>query len=1278
MTARAYGQYPVTLPLICLVSVASLCAIYAWRKNNINNTAAAASGNNDDAARKVAKERLGLVVLYAGQSPDVDIVAVHGLGASPERAWVRTVSVSGNVKGVNWLKDEDMLPVEIPSARIMTFNYESKWSVDAPQQRRTGCARQLLEALRNRRNEEKDTKYRPLIFIGHSFGGIVIEEALVSANSDRELQHISLSTVGIVFLGTPHRGAPASKWARRLAASGNWLGFSTEERILMDLREDSEPLQDLLYPFSRWLFRYSIPIQCFFEQHKTNCAARFGNYLSWKELVVDERSACIDGHPKLGLPTNHLMINKYQGPEDIVYKYVYPKIVEMAADAVGKVRDRLSPNKIIKTSSCFKEKEDRECIQALLVSDPLDDLERIKTTKDSLLEGTGAWILSDPSFTKWTNDDRSHRLWIHGDPGKGKTMLTIALVAELSSRLEKSRRSDAVLAYFFCDDKDSNRNDTVSILRGLVYQVICQRPDLLVHLRDVYDREKEKMFVSSNALWTLWRILQNMLKHSNLPSVFYFVVDGLDECEEDSLKDFLKLVAPDSDDENRSSHSSSACKAKWLLTSRNEDAIKERLRKPLDISLERNSPQVARAVKEFVDVKVERLASSKDYDHELKNFVKERLCQKAEGTFLWVALACRELDDTSSIAAKKALEQLPSGLDSLYKRMLEKVRNNKHLVEYAIEILRAVSICVRSLTLEELGVVAGLPKHHCNDLKALEIYTKQCGSFLTVRGGTVHFVHQSAKDYLQSDATIFSPGRANENKAIATRCFQYICSGASHEDFSKSPKYPVLHWMEHGRAASPDIADNFDLNTEFFQRDSKLRQAWFDVYWKETYPHRPREPSLTLLHIAAYAGLSWLVAKLLSGGHEVDINTADLILYTPLHWAAENGHEAAAKVLLDTGKVDLDSKAGNGQTPLSLAAYMGHEAVVKLLLDTGKVDLNSKDYVDETPLSLAVSNGRGAVAKLLLDTGKVDVDSKDYIGQTPLARAAHIGHQAMTKLLLDTGKADVDSKADDGQTPLSLAAYMGHEAVVKLLLDTGKADVNSKARNGQTPLSWAAGNGHEAVVKLLLDTRKVGVESKDCTGQIPLSWAAHIGHGAMAQLLLDIGNADVDSKANDGQTPLSWAVRNGHEPVVKLLLETRKVDLDSKDNSGQTPLSRAADNGHEAIVKLLLDTRKVDVDSKAYDGRTPLSWATRSGHAAIVKLLLDTGKVNVDSKDSYGTTPLLLAVALGHEAVVKLLLDTGKVDVGCEDNNGRTPLFLATFLGRKAVVELLESYSLAQ
>ena len=55
------------------------------------------------------------------------IIAVHSVGANPKFAWSRPVRIDGKETGAvtNWLKDDDMLPSEIPNSRILAFNYDS-------------------------------------------------------------------------------------------------------------------------------------------------------------------------------------------------------------------------------------------------------------------------------------------------------------------------------------------------------------------------------------------------------------------------------------------------------------------------------------------------------------------------------------------------------------------------------------------------------------------------------------------------------------------------------------------------------------------------------------------------------------------------------------------------------------------------------------------------------------------------------------------------------------------------------------------------------------------------------------------------------------------------------------------------------------------------------------------------------------------------------------------------------------------------------------------------
>jgi hypothetical protein len=106
---------------------------------------------------------------------------------------------------------------------------------------------------------------------------------LVHANCDANFQYLTSSTVGIVFLGTPHRGTEAAKWGEIVATSAKALGFGFEDSILKDLRKDSENLRDLLYKFTLWANRTRLSIVCFYEQHKSDYLKRYHGTL--KTLV---------------------------------------------------------------------------------------------------------------------------------------------------------------------------------------------------------------------------------------------------------------------------------------------------------------------------------------------------------------------------------------------------------------------------------------------------------------------------------------------------------------------------------------------------------------------------------------------------------------------------------------------------------------------------------------------------------------------------------------------------------------------------------------------------------------------------------------------------------------------------------------------------------------------------------------------------------------------------------------------------------------------------------
>lgn len=126
------------------------------------------------------------------------------------------------------------------------------------------------------------------------------------------------------------------------------------------------------------------------------------------------------------------------------------------------------------------------------------------------------------------------------------------------------------------------------------------------------------------------------------------------------------------------------------------------------------------------------------------------------------------------------------------------------------------------------------------------------------------------------------------------------------------------------------------------------------------------------------------------------------------------GLEVVIQQLLIKNGIDDGYISDFDKISLLWTAERGHEAVVKLLLQTGKADLNLKDpEFGKTPIAYTAENGHKAIAELLLGTGQVDPDSISKEGWRPLAYASKNGHEAIVKLLLETGRVDPESVTED-------------------------------------------------------------------------------------------------------------------------------------------------------------------------------------------------------------------------------------------------------------------------
>ncbi|KAI0026033.1 putative SesB-related regulatory protein [Xylariomycetidae sp. FL0641] len=236
-----------------------------------------------------------------------DIVFVHGITGHRDNTW------AANKTTDPWPRL--MLPSEIPDARLLTFGYDASvigWRGSISGNRLSDHSNNLLSSIATFRAAD-DTEERPIIFVMHSLGGLVVKDALLSSSTspERHLQQVYDSTRGLLFLGTPHSGVSLASVAERLIRVVN--GSSKANlHILKVLKRDSEVLSRIQSGFHALLraqqriASHPLEITCFYEELPIQGVGE----------IVPKDSAVIYGYPAIGIHHDHRGMARFDSKDD--------------------------------------------------------------------------------------------------------------------------------------------------------------------------------------------------------------------------------------------------------------------------------------------------------------------------------------------------------------------------------------------------------------------------------------------------------------------------------------------------------------------------------------------------------------------------------------------------------------------------------------------------------------------------------------------------------------------------------------------------------------------------------------------------------------------------------------------------------------------------------------------------------------------------------------------------------------------------------------------------
>ncbi|KAL3441220.1 hypothetical protein BJX65DRAFT_322528 [Aspergillus insuetus] len=558
-----------------------------------------------------------------------------------------------------------------------------------------------------------------------------------------------------------------------------------------------------------------------------------------------------------------------------------------------------------------------------------------KDRNSTRVAGTCEWFTSHSLFQAWKQSDHYALLWVSADPGCRKSVLIRYLIDEFLALGPKR-----TVCYFFFKDDFSDQKSGANALPAVSCQFLMARPHLLPDaVLGKLDADGKKPLESLSDLSNI--STEVTTKPEAVEAIC--ILDAIDE----SVGSFY-LERPEKHN------------LKFLVTSRPYEHIRRGFQKT-----RKSAPTIHLSGEE--EVEIQKISHGIDLviEKRVGDIGKENDLRPDDLTLDVI----ENMPGFTEGNIRHAMRNLPRIVDETYKKIL----NRSPGIPQAKRLLHIFTAAERPLSLKELSVAVAVDA----GLQSLTELKEELGLDEKLHDRRVYLPHQTVKESLvkngpsnlapsnDSAQSVLTWGHClhpeESHRALGKVYVLYLDYDGMTDNLHCFLNYAACHWPSHFREALNheayevhEVHQAASLVYSLCHPESKNYGIWFLMV-------RPSIPTPTLRQQPRIWNGYEAIVKLILGTQNVGLNFKDTTYgQTPLIWAAEYGHAAVVKVLLDRGAAVHLTDTKFGQTPLLWAAEKGREEVVKLLLETLGVMVDAQSNYGKTALHLAAEKGHEA------------------------------------------------------------------------------------------------------------------------------------------------------------------------------------------------------------------------------------------------------------------------------------------------------------------------------